>query len=126
LRDLNHIYMNTPALHQLDFFTEGFNWIDCHDAEQSVISYLRRAKDGSFRVIVLNFTPIPRMAYRIGVPFGSSYRELFNSDSVYYGGSNIGNGGALSTTGEPWLEFADSLIITLPPLAGVIFAPGEA
>jgi 1,4-alpha-glucan branching enzyme len=126
LRDLNLLYLNTPALHQLDFFMEGFNWIDCHDADQSVISYLRRAQDGSFRLVVLNFTPVPRMKYRIGVPSGGSYQELFNSDSIYYGGSNMGNAGRINTTGEPWLEFADSLVITLPPLAGIILAPTEA
>lgn len=123
LRDLNHLYMNIAALHQLDFFAEGFSWIDCHDADQSVISYLRRAQDGSFRLIVLNFTPVPRMKYRIGVPASGSYQEIFNSDSIYYGGSNMGNAGRINTTGEPWLEFADSLVITLPPLAGLILAP---
>lgn len=126
LRDLNHLYMDTPALHQLDFFTEGFSWIDCHDADQSVISYLRRAQDGSFRLIVLNFTPVPRMKYRIGVPFSGAYQEIFNSDSIYYGGSNMGNAGWIVTTGEPCLGFADSLVISLPPLAGVILAPGNA
>ncbi len=126
LRDLNLLYMNTPALHQLDFFTEGFNWVDCHDADQSVISYLRHAQDGSFRLIVLNFTPVPRMKYRIGVPYGGSYQEIFNSDSIYYGGSNMGNAGWINTTGDPWLEFSDSLVITLPALAGIILAPTEA
>ncbi|SDX98094.1 1,4-alpha-glucan branching protein GlgB [Nitrosomonas sp. Nm33] len=126
LHDLNHLYMNTPALHQLDFFAEGFSWIDCHDADQSVISYLRRAQDGSFRLIVLNFTPVPRVKYRIGVPFSGSYQEIFNSDSIYYGGSNIGNAGWIITTGESWLDFADSLMITLPPLAGIILAPSNA
>lgn len=125
LRDLNHLYMATPALHQLDFFPEGFGWIDCHDADQSVISYLRRAQDGSFRLIVLNFTPVPRMTYRIGVPKGGTYLEIFNSDSIYYGGSNIGNSGWISTIGEPWLEFPDSLLVTLPPLAGIILAPKD-
>ncbi|WP_177198014.1 1,4-alpha-glucan branching protein GlgB [Nitrosomonas communis] len=126
LRDLNHLYMTTPALHQLDFFAEGFSWIDCHDAEQSVISYLRHAQDGSFRLIVLNFTPVTRMKYRIGTPFSGSYQEVFNSDSAYYGGSNIGNAGWITTTGEPSLGFADSLMITLPPLAGIILGLSHA
>jgi 1,4-alpha-glucan branching enzyme len=125
LRDLNHLYMNTPALHQLDFFAEGFSWVDCHDAEQSVISYLRHAQDGSFRLIVLNFTPVTRMKYRIGTPVSGSYQEVFNSDSAYYGGSNIGNAGWITTTGEPCLSFADSLMITLPPLAGIILRPSN-
>lgn len=119
-RDLNHLYLNTLALHELDFFAEGFSWIDCHDVEQSVISYQRRARDGSFVLVVLNFTPILRTGYRVGIPGSSAYQEVFNSDSIYYGGSNAGNAGKISPTGQPWSGQADSIIITLPPLAGVI------
>jgi 1,4-alpha-glucan branching enzyme len=122
LRDLNHLYLNTPALHELDFFLEGFGWIDCHDAEQSVISYQRRARDGSFLLVILNFTPLPRTNYRVGVPAPGQYREVFNSDSVYYGGSNIGNSGEISSTGRRWSEQDDSIVMTLPPLAGVVLA----
>ena len=121
-RDLNQCYKNTPALHQLDFAAEGFSWIDCQDADQSVISYLRRAKDGTFVLVILNFTPVPRSAYRIGVPAGGIYREIFNSDSTYYGGSNLGNLGNIASVPMPWMGFPDSIAITLPPLAGVIFA----
>lgn len=121
LRDLNHCYKGTPALHQLDFMTEGFQWIDCQDADQSVISYVRKAKDGSFVVIILNFTPVPRRGYRIGIPCGGAYRELFNSDSAYYGGGNVGNLGNIHSTTQPWMGFADSIEITLPPLAGIVF-----
>jgi 1,4-alpha-glucan branching enzyme len=120
-RDLNHCYKNIPALHQLDFAAEGFQWIGCQDAEQSIISYLRRARDGSFVLIVLNFTPVPRIGYRIGVPAGGMYREIFNSDSAYYGGSNMGNLGNIASVQMPWMGFADSIAITLPPLAGVVF-----
>ena len=119
LRDLNHCYKNIPALHQLDFAAEGFHWIGCQDAEQSIISYVRRAKDGSFVLIVLNFTPVPRIGYRIGVPAGGVYREIFNSDSAYYGGSNMGNLGNIASVQMPWMGFADSIAITLPSLAGV-------
>ena len=119
-RDLNHLYLNTLALHELDFFAEGFSWIDCHDVEQSVISYQRRARDGSFVLVVLNFTPILRTGYRVGIPGSSAYQEVFNSDSIYYDGSNAGNAGKISPTGQPWSGQADSIIITLPPLAGVI------
>lgn len=122
LRDLNHCYKNIPALHQLDFFSTGFHWIDCQDAEQSVISYLRYAMDGSFVLIVLNFTPVSRCNYRLGVPVAGNYREIFNSDSVYYGGSNVGNLGSIGSVPEPWMGFSDSIAITLPPLAGVIFS----
>ncbi|MCC6916665.1 1,4-alpha-glucan branching protein GlgB [Nitrosomonas sp.] len=120
MRDLNHLYLNTPALHEQDFFAEGFSWLDCHDAEQSVISYQRRARDGSCMLVILNFTPVPRSGYRMGVPESKSYREVFNSDSAYYGGSNTGNSGDCIPTGQPWSGQADSIIVTLPPLAGII------
>ncbi|WP_276818585.1 1,4-alpha-glucan branching protein GlgB [Nitrosomonas europaea] len=124
-RDLNHLYLNTPALHELDFFAEGFSWIDCHDVEQSVISYQRRARDGSFVLVVLNFTPILRTGYRVGIPGSSAYQEVFNSDSIYYDGSNAGNAGKISPTGQPWSGQPDSIIITLPPLAGVILKTAD-
>ncbi|HNP26776.1 MAG TPA: 1,4-alpha-glucan branching protein GlgB [Nitrosomonas sp.] len=122
IRDLNHLYRDTPALHQLDFAAEGFSWIDCHDADQSIVSYLRKSNDGQFVVVILNFTPVPRENYRIGVPAEGVYREIFNSDSVYYGGSNSGNAGRISASHEPWMGLPYSLVITLPPLAGVIFS----
>ncbi|MDN5934846.1 MAG: alpha amylase C-terminal domain-containing protein, partial [Nitrosospira sp.] len=123
LRDLNHLYSGTPALHQLGFLPEGFAWVDCHDADNSIISYLRRADDGSFALIILNFTPVPRMGYRIGVPGGGSYHETFNSDSSHYGGGNLGNMGHIDATGKPWMGLPDSIVITLPPLAGLILQP---
>ncbi|MEO6823179.1 MAG: 1,4-alpha-glucan branching protein GlgB [Nitrosospira sp.] len=122
LRDLNHLYRNVPALYQLDFLSQGFAWIDCHDADNSVISYQRRACDGSFVLVILNFTPVPRTGYRIGVPAGGGYQEIFNSDSAYYGGSNLGNMGYIPATGRPWMGLADSIVITLPPLAGIILS----
>lgn len=122
MRDLNHIYNKTPALHQLDFSAEGFSWIDCHDADQSIISYLRRTREGRFVVVILNFTPVPRENYHIGVPEAGVYQEIFNSDSVYYGGSNMGNAGYISASHESWMGLPYSLKIILPPLAGVILA----
>lgn len=122
LRDLNHCYKTVSALHQLDFSAEGFNWIDCEDIDQSVISYRRRAKDGAFVLVILNFTPVPRIGYRMGVSDSGVYHEIFNSDSAYYGGSNMGNAGCIISTQEPWLGFSDSIVITLPPLAGIIFS----
>jgi 1,4-alpha-glucan branching enzyme len=122
LRDLNHLYGSIVALHQLDFLCDGFAWVDCHDADNSVISYLRRACDGSFALIVLNFTPVPRTRYRIGVPAKGRYTELFNSDSSHYGGSNLGNMGCIDTTGESWMGRPDSIVISLPPLAGIILS----
>ena len=120
LGDLNRLYRDLPALHELDFAPEGFQWLDCNDAEQSVLSFLRRACDGRYVVIVLNFTPVPRRDYRVGVPYGGVYREIFNSDSHYYAGSNVGNG-SLSAGGSH-LGYAASLSLSLPPLGGIILS----
>ena len=122
-RDLNRLYSATPALHELDFEAKGFAWSDCHDADQSVLSYLRFAQDGSFVMVALNFTPVPRRGYRIGVPRNGGYREVFNSDSSFYGGSDLGNGGGVQARAEAHLGFAASFEIILPPLAAVILAP---
>jgi len=121
VRDLNHLYREASALHQHDFDWTGFAWIDCHDAAQSVLTYLRQS-DESTLVVALNFTPVPRYDYHIGVPQSGHYREIFNSDSGYYGGSNVGNGGALVASEEPWMGQPASLKLTLPPLAGVILS----
>ncbi|MCG5502159.1 1,4-alpha-glucan branching protein GlgB [Ectothiorhodospira lacustris] len=121
--DLNHLYREQPALHRLDFEWQGFDWIDCHDAAQSVLSYLRKTEDGNqFILSVLNFTPIPREGYRIGVPAPGRYREIFNSDSHYYGGGNLGN---LEVEAEdiPWMGKPYSVVLTLPPLAGILLQP---
>ena len=119
IRDLNALYCSAPALHRYDFEAQGFEWIDCHDAAQSVLTYLRRCEEQTL-VVALNFTPVPRYRYRIGVPAPGRYRELLNSDSTYYGGSNIGNGGWLQAEPLPWMGRPYSLEITLPPLAGLL------
>ncbi len=124
LADLNRLYRSEPALHGREFESEGFAWIDCHDSEQSVISFLRRAGD-AWLVVVLNFTPVPRHDYRIGVPAAAAYEEVFNSDSAYYGGSNLGNAGRLAVEDQPWMGQPVSLSLTLPPLAGIILRPAE-
>ena len=118
--DLNHLYRNLKCLYELDFQHGGFDWIDCHDSDQSIISFVRRAIDGSFAVVVLNFTPVPRYNYRIGVPEAGSYTEIFNSDATTYGGSNKGNGAGLVTESIAWMNCSQSMTITLPPLAGII------
>ena len=120
LRDLNRHYHTIPALHQLDFSSEGFYWVDCQDADHSIISYVRQDRSGGFVVVVLNFTPVPRAGYRLGVPASGNYREIFNSDSMYYGGSNQGNIGSISSAAQSCMGFSDSVIITLPPLAAII------
>jgi 1,4-alpha-glucan branching enzyme len=122
-RDLNNLYKTLPALHDLDFEQQGFSWIDCCDTEQSVISYARHGRDGSFVVVILNFTPVLREGYRIGIPSVGIYEELFNSDAGVYGGSGKGNGSGLKSETIPWMGYAQSLLITLPPLAGLILQP---
>jgi 1,4-alpha-glucan branching enzyme len=119
IRDLNHLYTDCPELHQFDFDPCGFEWIDCHDATQSVISYLRNSATGFF-VVVLNFTPVPRHGYRLGVPVAGVYRERLNSDSRYYHGSDLGNAGMLESTNLPWMGRPCSIELTLPPLAGLV------
>jgi 1,4-alpha-glucan branching enzyme len=121
--DLNRLYRDLPALHELDFYNEGFSWIDCHDAEQSVLVWSRRARDGSSVVVLANFTPVPRNNYRIGVPQAGAWREIFNSDSSHYGGGNLGNGGGLDASPTRWMNQPASLSLTLPPLALLILQP---
>ena len=108
-----------PVLHRGQFEGPCFEWIDCHDATQSILSYLRW--DGSdFRVVVLNFTPVVRHDYRIGVPRPGSYREVFNSDSRFYGGGDIGNAPEVASEPRPWMGRSQSLALTLPPLAALV------
>lgn len=119
-QDLSRLYKELPALHDLDFDPHGFEWVDCSDSDQSIINYLRRARDGSFVLVMLNFTPVLRTGYRVGVPEAGQYRELFNSDAEYYGGSNQGNGQGMQSEALPWMGQAQSLLVTLPPLGGII------
>jgi 1,4-alpha-glucan branching enzyme len=118
--DLGKLYLENSALHELDFSSEGFAWIDCHDADQSIMSYLRRSTKGEYAVVLLNFTPVPRQGYRIGVPEPGYYRELLNSDAACYGGGNTGNGPGIHTEAVSWMGYSHSLVVTLPPLAGII------
>jgi 1,4-alpha-glucan branching enzyme len=123
VRDLNRLYRASPALHRYEFDWQGFEWIDCHDARQSVLSFLRKGNAGEVMVIALNLTPVTRFAYRIGVPHGGRYREVLNSDSEFYGGSNVGNGcGDLWAEEQEWMGRPYSLALTLPPLAGIVIA----
>ncbi|MBI5110331.1 MAG: 1,4-alpha-glucan branching protein GlgB [Rhodocyclales bacterium] len=123
MRELNRLYVGEPALHQLDFSPEGFQWIDCHDADQSVVSWLRRSRDGRHAVVVLNFTPVPRHGYRVGVPQAGDYSERLNTDSTHYGGSDLGNGGGVSAQAQAWMGFPASVSLTLPPLAALVLMP---
>ncbi|HYB32348.1 MAG TPA: 1,4-alpha-glucan branching protein GlgB [Steroidobacteraceae bacterium] len=120
IRDLNQLYRTTPALHELDFGPSGFEWVDCDDADVSVISFLRRATSGAAVLVACNFTPVPREGYRIGVPQGGRWRERLNSDAADYGGSGQGNLGAVEAIAEGAHGHAHSLIVRLPPLAIVV------
>ncbi len=116
---LNKLYTEVPALHYYDFDARGFDWVDCHDSAQSVLIFQRNGPDDSV-IIALNFTPIVRENYRIGVPFGGHYEEILNSDSSYYNGSNTGNDDPIVSEPVPWMGRDHSISITLPPLAGLI------
>ncbi|HQN12628.1 MAG TPA: 1,4-alpha-glucan branching protein GlgB [Quisquiliibacterium sp.] len=121
--DLNRLVTGTPALHELDFDSSGFAWIDCHDHDQSVFSWLRRARDGSVCAVVVNCTPVPRHGYRLGLPRAGRWREVLNSDSEHYGGSNVGNVGAVRAESDAWMGQPASVALTLPPLAAVVLVP---
>jgi 1,4-alpha-glucan branching enzyme len=123
--DLNRVYASEPALYQCDFDPAGFQWIDCNDSDNSVVSLIRRAIDpNDFLVAILNFTPVPRHGYVVGVPAQGRYAELLNSDSEAYGGSNVGNGGVVSTDAIPAHGFQQSLRLSLPPLGFLLLKPG--
>jgi len=119
VRDLNHLYRRSPALYALDFVPEGFEWIEHNDAARSVLSFVRYSPDRSrFMVVVCNFTPQVWQHYRLGVPQAGSYHEALNTDSEYYGGSNVGNPFAVvHTQDQPWHGKAYSIELTVPPLA---------
>jgi 1,4-alpha-glucan branching enzyme len=123
MRDLNRLHRDNRALHEQDFTQEGFSWIDCHDADHSTLSFVRRARDGACVVVVLSFTPVAHHGARIGLPHAGRYAEIMNSDSAYYGGSNAGNAGLVEAEPLPWMGFGHSAAITVPPLAGIILEP---
>ena len=119
LEDLGRLYLREPSLWQGDHDPHGFEWVDCHDSDNSAFSYIRRAgKD--FLICVLNLTPVPRFNYRIGAPERGIYREILNSDSHHYGGSDLGNLGYVAADPLPWHGFPYSLNLTLPPLSCLI------
>jgi 1,4-alpha-glucan branching enzyme len=120
VRDLNHLYSSEPALHQVEFDWHGFEWIDANDADNSVLSFMRRGKNSEdLIVVVLNATPVVREGYRLGVPQPGYYREILNTDAAHYGGSNIGNAGGQQASDHPAQGHSHSLVLTLPPLAAV-------
>ena len=119
--DLNALYRSDPAFYEIDFEWQGFDWLELHDWENSVLAFLRRARNTQDSIVVVcNFTPVPRYDYRIGVPTGGYYREVLNTDSAIYGGSNLGNEGGVWARAEPHGGHPYHLALKLPPL-GVVY-----
>jgi 1,4-alpha-glucan branching enzyme len=122
VRDLNNFYRSEPAMHELDFDPAGFEWVDFSDWEKSIISCMRKGRStDDIILIVLNFTPVPRHDYRIGVPRAGFWEEKLNSDAKEYWGSGVGNFGGVHTEQVPFHGRPFSVRVTLPPLAGVFF-----
>lgn len=125
LRDVNRLYRDNPSLHELDFDPAGFCWENCHDSDQSVLGFFRKAGNQTV-LVVCNFTPLVRENYAVGVDRGGMWREVLNSDSTHYGGSGVGNMGGVRAESIPVHGRPFSLNLTLPPLAVVYFCPDEA
>jgi 1,4-alpha-glucan branching enzyme len=126
VRDLNRLVASFPALHEVDFRPEGFEWVDFRDVDNSIVSFLRRAKDSEdFLVCVFNFTPVVRTGYRVGVPSPGLYRTVFNSDSEYYGGSNLGGVDASPAEAVSWNDRPWSVLVELPPLGALYLRRSE-
>jgi 1,4-alpha-glucan branching enzyme len=122
IEDLNRLYRSEPALHELDCNPGGFEWIDCDDADSSVVSLIRKAKSISTIILVVcNFTPVPRYSYRVGSPRSGYWQEILNGDAGEYGGSNMGNLGGVEAVPVPLHARPYSLTITLPPLSVSFF-----
>ncbi|MEN8763881.1 MAG: 1,4-alpha-glucan branching protein GlgB [Thiogranum sp.] len=119
VHDLNLLYRHETALHQQDFESDGFQWIDCHDAERSILSYCRYSSDQT-AVVVLNFTPEPCHGYRLGVPADGEYKLRLNSDAGFYSGSNMSVQGNYSSQTVTWMHQPHSIVLEVPPLAGLI------
>jgi len=126
IQDLNRFYRSEPALHELDCDPAGFEWIDCRDAESSIVILLRKGRrEGRAVLVACNFTPVARPNYRVGVPRGGTWKEALNSDAKYYGGSGMGNMGEIEAAPVPCHGRHFSLSLTLPPLAILFFVSDE-
>ena len=121
--DINHLYRNKKALHELDNEGGGFEWIDCSDHENGIISFIRKQVDGAPLITICNFTPVVRSEYRIGVPNSAHYRELLNSDSSIYGGGNQGNSGGVESEPTASHGMDNSINLTIPPLGVIVLEP---
>jgi 1,4-alpha-glucan branching enzyme len=126
VRDLNTFYRGEPSLYEVDFDPSGFEWVDCNDFERSVVSFIRKGKSPNHVTLFdCNFTPVPRHNYRVGVPFDVEWKEVLNSDAPLYSGSGQGNMGGIPTSPLPIHGRPYSLNMTIPPLAVVVFRPGN-
>jgi 1,4-alpha-glucan branching enzyme len=124
VRDLNRVLRDETALHEQDFEPRGFEWIDCQDSKNSVLSFVRWDAERVAPVVcVYNFTPVPRSGYRVGVPIAGRWRERLNSDARRYGGSGMGDAASVVTSDEETHGHAQTLVLTLPPLAALFFIP---
>jgi 1,4-alpha-glucan branching enzyme len=123
LRDLNGVYKTRPALFGRDFSNNGFEWVDCHDSDESIISFLRRGQNGEMMLVVINATPVVRENYRVGVPVGGYWREVLNSDAPEYGGSGKGNSGGVNAEDYAYHGRPVSLQLCLPPLGMLFLEP---
>ncbi|WP_145579499.1 1,4-alpha-glucan branching protein GlgB [Yersinia vastinensis] len=119
VRDLNHCYQKNAPLYELDYQPEGFEWLVVDDHENSVFAFLRRDSNGQELIAISNFTPVPRYEYRVGIPHEGHYREVLNSDSAFYCGSNLGNQGGIDSQPVASHHHAHSLQLTLPPLSTI-------
>ena len=124
VRDLNTFYRGQPSLHEVDFDSSGFEWVDCNDIQHSVVSFVRKGRNvGDQTLFVCNFTPVPRQNYRVGVSSDCYWREILNSDAPLYGGSGQGNGGGAEASPLPIHGRSYSLNLTLPPLGILVLQP---
>jgi 1,4-alpha-glucan branching enzyme len=138
-RDLNHAYRDTPALWQLDASPDGFRWIDANDAQGNVLSFLRfsasdpdasedspaASSGGGVVACIANFSAIPHLEYRVGLPTAGRWREVINTDAAVYGGSGVGNLGGIEAEPEPWHGLPASAVIAVPPLGVLWLTPEE-
>jgi 1,4-alpha-glucan branching enzyme len=126
VRELNRVYRDEPALWEVDFSHEGFRWLEPNDAAANVLAFARQAV-GARRAIVCvaNLSPVPRYGYRVGMPHQGTWTEVLNTDSAYYGGSNVGNLGGVEAEAQPWHDQPFSAELTLPPLGVVWLAPEQ-
>jgi 1,4-alpha-glucan branching enzyme len=123
IRDLNKLYRDVPALHELDCDPAGFEWLVMHDADRSVFAWLRKGHDTRARcLVVVNFTPEVYRDYRVRVPFAGVWREVLNTDAAIYGGSNVGNAGTVKTLDEGSIP---EVSLAIPPLAAIFLVPEQ-